>query len=130
MFIITAILVHNIPHSQSKPIPESRGLFVVLLIADMLNTLIQEIILLAKGSQGESATAAFTVFGVIAVVFFGSLAIVHFLYLCFLRGHRITFITSTIQTIGALFFFYGNNINDLVDNYHMVLMLDVVQCVL
>ena len=83
----------------------------------MLNTLVQEIILLAKGSRGESAIAAFTVFGVIAVVFFGSLAIVHFLYLCFLRGHRITFITSTIQTIGALFFFYGNNINDLVDNY-------------
>ncbi len=102
---------------QSKPIPESRGLFVVLLIADMLNTLLQNIILSAKGERRASAIAAFSVFGIIAVVFFGSLAIVHFLYLCFLRGHRINFITSVVQTVGALFFFYGNNINDLVENY-------------
>lgn len=90
---------------------------MVLLLADMLNTLIQQIILLVNGSPRESAIAAFTIFGIIAVVFFGSLVIVHFLYLCFLRQNRISFVTSTIQTIGALFFFYGNNINDLIGNY-------------
>ncbi len=83
----------------------------------MLNTLIQEIILLVNGNRRESAIAAFSIFGIIAVFFFGSLVVAHFLYLCFLRGRRITFLTSTIQTIGALFFFYGNNINILVDNY-------------
>lgn len=89
----------------------------MLLMADMLNTLVQNIILLIRGDRISSAIAAFSMFGIIAVVFFGSLAIVHFLYLCFLRGHRINFITSLLQTVGALFFFYGNNINDLIGNY-------------
>ncbi len=89
----------------------------MLLLADMLNTLVQSIILLVRGDQTASSTAAFSMFGIIAVVFFGSLAVAHFLYLCFLRGHRINFITSVIQTVGALFFFYGNNINDLINNY-------------
>ena len=89
----------------------------MLLLADMLSTLVQNIILLARGDQTASFIAAFSMFGVIAVLFFGSLAVAHFLYLCFLRRNRINFITSIIQTVGALFYFYGNNINDLINNY-------------
>ena len=89
----------------------------MLLLADMLNTIVQSIILLVRGDQTASSIAAFSMFVIIAVVFFGSLAVAHFLYLCFVRRHRINFIISTIQTVGAVFFFYGSNINDLIDNY-------------
>lgn len=104
---------------QPRAIPESTGLFVFLLLADILNIIMQEIILLSNGDRTSSAIAAFTVFTLIAVVLFGPLVLAHCIYLGFFKRHFISFISSTLQTFGALFFFYGNNIGSLIDSYRM-----------
>ena len=103
--------------SQTKEIPESRGLFVIILLADMLNTIIRESILVANGEARASATAAVVFFVLIAFLFFGLLAILHFVYLCCLRHHYTSFISSCIQTVGALLYFYGDNITYLLNSY-------------
>ncbi len=83
----------------------------------MLNTIIQEIITLASGSQRDSALAALVLFILVAFLFFGLLTIVHFVYLCVLKHHYTAFITSSIQVIGALLYFYGDNITNLLNKY-------------
>ncbi len=98
-------------------IPEGRALFVIILLADMLNTIIREIIIAANGDPETSALAAIIMFGIIAVLFFGSLAFCHFIYLCVYRHHYTSFIESAIQTVGALLYFYGDNMTYILGHY-------------
>ena len=88
-----------------------------LLLADILNIIVQEIILLANGDRASSAIASFSLFGIIAVLFFGPLVFAHCIHLGLYKRHYVSFISSTIQTTGALFFFYGNNINILINSW-------------
>lgn len=83
----------------------------------MLNTIIQEIIALTNSSQQGTATAALILFVLVAFLFFGLLTIVHFVYLCIVKQHYTAFIASSIQVIGALLYFYGDNITNLLNNY-------------
>ncbi len=90
----------------------------------MLNTIIQEIITLTNGDHLDSATAALVLFVLVAFLFFGLLTIVHFVYLCIFKCHYTTFLTSFVQTIGALLYFYGDNISNLLNKYSTVLNCD------
>ncbi len=83
----------------------------------MLNTIIQEIITLANGSQQDSATAALVLFVLVAFLFLGLFTIIHFVYLCIFKHHYTAFIASSIQVVGALLYFYGDNITNLLNNY-------------
>ena len=107
--------------SQTIEIPESRGLFVIVLLADILNTVIREIIIVSNGDPKSSATAAVVMFVLVGILFFGLLAIIHFVYLCVLKHHYTIFITSSIQTVGALLYFYGDNITILLNSYSVEL---------
>ncbi len=104
-------------HVQSKQIPESRGLFVIILLADMLNTIIREIIIVANNDPETSALVAVIMFGLVAVLFFGTLALGHFIYLCVYKHHYSSFIASAIQTLGALLYFYGDNVTYILGQY-------------
>ena len=108
---------------------ESKGLFVIVLLATILDNIIQEIIIVSNGSREPSATAAVVVFVLVAILFFGSLVIVHFVYMCILKHHYSCFITSFIQTIGAILYYYGNNITGLIYTYNQALGCDK-ECVI
>ena len=99
------------------PQAESRALFVIILLANMLYNIIQEIITLSNGSRQASATAAMVMFVLVAALFTGSLTIVHFVYLCVLKHHYTSFIISSIITIGGILNYYGDNILDLIYEY-------------
>ena len=62
----------------------------------------------------------------IAVLFYGLLATVHFIYLCCIKQKFTSYLSSIIQTIGALFYFYGDNITHLLRAYGDELKCDTV----
>ena len=99
-------------------IPESRGLFVIILLTNLLNNVFREIITVSNGNLKASATAAVVMFVLVAVLFFGPLTIVYFVYKCILKHSYISFISSSIQTIGALLYYYGDNITFLIDTFN------------
>lgn len=83
----------------------------------MLNTITQEIIKVANGDMHASAIAAVVCYALIALLFFGTIAITHFVYLGCLRRPYTTFIASIIQTIGCLLYFHGDNSISLLNLY-------------
>lgn len=104
---------------QSTEIPESRGLFVIFLLADMLNTILQLIITLSYDGQPDRShsTAAIVVFVLVGVFFFCLLTVVYFVYLYVVKHHHTTFVYSTVQAIGGLFYYFGNNFVGIVFAY-------------
>ncbi len=100
-----------------QEVPEGRALFVIILLADMLNTIIREIILAINTDLETSALAAVIMFGLVAVLFFGSLVVTHFIYLCIYRHRYMSFVGSAIQTVGGLLYFYGDNVTYILGHY-------------
>ena len=95
----------------------------------MLNTILQETITLSKGDRVASARAAIIVFVICIIILFGPLTIGHYVYLCIARKNPVSFITSLLEIMGVLFFFYGNNITSIINNWRIELGCDS-QCVL
>ncbi len=98
-------------------IPEGRALFVIILLADLLNTIIREIIIAANGDPETSALAAVIMFGIVAVLFFGFLVLCHFIYFCVYRHHYTSFVETAIQLVGGLLYFYGDNMTYILRRY-------------
>lgn len=107
---------HTYTHTQPK-LPGSRSLLVTILLADMLYNISREIIMNADGDEQASAIAAVVIFVLIAVLFFGLFAIEHFVHLCCLKHQYTSCVSSSIQSIGALLYFYGDNIIHVIDGY-------------
>ncbi|XP_064400105.1 uncharacterized protein LOC135346419 [Halichondria panicea] len=112
-----------------RPIAQSKVVFISLLVVDMLNTILQETITLSKGDRVASARAAIIVFVLCIIILFGPLTIGHYVYLCIARKNPVSFITSLLEIMGVLFFFYGNNITSIINNWRIELGCDS-QCVL
>lgn len=100
-----------------------------LLLVDMLNNIVQEVIVLSDSDPQHRALASVIMFLVIILLSFIPLVIGHFIYLCLYRRHYISFISSFIQTLGLLFYFYGSNVTTIINNYSSELGCDT-QCVL
>ena len=73
--------------------------------------------MITDGDAQASATAAIVLFVLITTLFFGLFVSVHFVYLCCLKHQYTSCISSSIQTIGALLYFYGDNIIHVMENY-------------
>ena len=82
--------------------------------------------MLIDGDQHASAMSAIVCYVLIAVLFYGVLATVHFVYLCCVKHKFTSYLSSIIQTIGALFYFYGDNTTHLLRAYGDEFNCDIV----
>ncbi len=85
----------------------------------MLNTILQLVITLSYNDQPTSShsTAAVTVFVLVGLLFFCVLTISHFVYLYVFKHHYTALMYSTVQALGGLFYYYGNNFVGIVIRY-------------
>ncbi len=86
----------------------------------MLRTIISEIISLSTdGGQGRTAAiATITTFVLIVILVFGTLVIINLVYIC-CKNKQVKTKTALLvaETIGALFYFYGDNISSIINQY-------------
>ena len=114
--------------STQQGLPEDKVTIILMLLADMLNSIIREITALATHNEENLRGAAivnifFLVF--ICLLVFPAVNVVLFLvYICFEGGcpdhaevivRRI--IITLIQTLGGMFYFFGDNIEYIMQNY-------------
>lgn len=109
---------------QTPLLPESGGVLVYILMADLLNSIIREIIIITVDNGGNKKSAAIA--AVIAYIFvllavFGSAVVISFIYHCSKRDEhlRIRITSLLIQCSGALLYYFGDNINELLQPYAM-----------
>ncbi len=109
--------------------PESRGILVFILLADVLNTIIREIIIIGTSYSGDTkagaiATVFFFVF--IITVVFGSLVVSNILHHVLKKdvniGIRMSYLAA--QSFGATLYYYGDNIIEIVAPYQKDLSCD------
>ena len=83
----------------------------------MLNTICREIVILSGGGRG-AAIAAVVLF-VVVLLFFGSLATIQSIVLCYKNEKHLTFnlVVLIIQIVGALLYFYGDNFIYILNRY-------------
>ncbi len=105
---------------QGSEVPDGGAILVFVLLADMLHTIISEIISLSTdGGQGRTAAiATITTFGLIVILVFVTLVIINLVYICCRdkdKGGKIILLVA--ETIGALFYFYGDSITKIINRY-------------
>ena len=103
--------------NKAIEVPESKGLFVMILLADLLDNIMREIILLSAGDVFTSAVASVVLSGAVVPLFFGALALTYFIYLCVVKAHCTKYISSIVQTVGAFLYFYGDNLPHVLHVY-------------
>ena len=115
---------------QGKELPEyskgSEGILIFVLLCDMLNTAIREIISLSAQNEEDrqpAALATVILFGLVVVLFFGSLAIINLVYLCYNESDDlpIKIAILVVEIIGSILYFYGDNIGFIFDQYGEIL---------
>ena len=106
-----------------QQLPEHKGILVYILIANLINTILNEIIELAVQNGGDrksAAIASVVVFVFVTVIIFGGLFIINLIYS--LVRHRkkdktIEILLLVGQAIGALCYFYGDNVAQIFIEY-------------
>lgn len=93
-----------------------------ILVASLLNNIIREVLALAVDNGGSSAAAgiaSIVTFLFVAVFIFGGLVFINALYYLRKRDKKLWIrITSLlIQSLGAILYFYGNNIVQIFTEY-------------
>ena len=89
----------------------------MILLAGLLDIIAREIILIAKGDTFASALASVVLFGTFAILVFGMLALAYFIFLWIVKARCTKYISSLIQTVGALLYFYGDNLPHILSTY-------------
>jgi len=97
---------------------EDSGLYITLLLSDVLFTILRESAIL---TGGDSPVVVVVGFVLIATIFFTWLAIINFVYLYFVKHERTLFVASFIQAIGGLLYYYGDNVSYVLNQYHTAL---------
>lgn len=102
-----------------KEIPESKGILIFVLLADMVNTILREIVSLIDSEGRGAGIATVVLFVLVIVVFFGILSILHLIYLCCENEDDTLFkiAFSLVNILGAILYFYGDNITFIFDKY-------------
>ncbi len=102
---------------QGSEVPDGGAILVFVLLADMLHTIISEIISLSTDGR-QAAIATISTFVLIVILVFGTLVFFNLVYIyCCDEDIEIKIILLVAQTIGALFYFYGDNITKIINQY-------------
>ena len=106
-----------------QALPEHKGILVYILIANLINTIINEIIGLAvqNGRDRKSAAIASVVaFVFVTAIIFGGLFIINLIYILVhnrKKNETIKMLLLVGQAIGALCYFYGDNVAQIFIDY-------------
>ena len=108
-----------------QELPEHKGILVYILIANLINTILNEIPVIELavqngGDRKSAAIASVMVFVFVTVIIFGGLFIINLIYS--LIRHRkkdktIEILLLVGQAIGALCYFYGDNVAQIFIDY-------------
>ena len=94
-----------------------------ILIANLINTILQEIIglsVLNGGDRKSAAIATVVLFVLVAVIIFGGLFVVNLVYILVKyrkKNNTVKILLLIGQAVGALCYFYGNNIGNIFVDY-------------
>ena len=111
---------------QSHDLPHSKGILIFVLLADMLNTIIREIISLSApsdSSQHAAGVATVVLFVLVVLLFFGILSTLNIIYVGCKGGDYMRFkiFVLLVEIFGAVLYFYGDNVGFIFDRYGSVL---------
>ena len=83
----------------------------------MINTILQELIQAINGDPLTSAHAAVGTSVTVLLVGLIAILIGNCMYLAYDQHHWLSYVSLTIQTIGGLLYFVGDNLSDLLSHY-------------
>ena len=112
-----------------QDLPESRGILVLLLLVDMINTFVQELIQAINCNEKASAVAAVSIFGILNGIFI-LIAICNSCYLCYDKHEHSKWnhLSLAIQAIGATLYFLGDHLSVLLSRHGNELCCDTECC--
>ena len=106
---------------NTQELPEDKIIFLLLLLADILNTITREIIVLATDDGRTAGLATIITYGVEGLII---LIIIQLIYVIFLivtsednPARCFNVIMVTTQIIASMLYYYGDNINFILERY-------------
>lgn len=107
-----------------------KGVLVFILLAVILESIVREIILLGISGGGDEyvgAVIAMVSFVFSLAVVFGSMVVINIIYYCVIRLDKDVFfrvLSLAVYSLGSVLYYYGDNINDLLQLFGSTLGCD------
>jgi hypothetical protein len=101
--------------------PESKGTLILVLLADMMNAVTREAILIqdnvTNNLRGNLQVGSIAVIGVLFFVILSSINLLYIWSKHSSRTRKMKVALWAVHMVGAILFYYGDNITYLADNY-------------